>query len=264
MRGLATLSLVLAAAPAFAQATDPLKDMKYGDRVDITLRSGFNIIGILTPASPDDRDLSKSRIVILDLSLEFPELVGRKLESGGFSKNLFGFHRHQIKTARKLRELSAEEVAAREKQREAELGRVLAEEAKRRKDVAEREAKEREEAEKRAKEERAKNKLTALDAAKKEYVEAKALADRFSLPEWGPDRLKLIQQKIMNKTTPLPQEQEFVALQAQIAKAREIVANFEKAEEAPKETPAGEKKPEGGKTEEPEKEEPKEEPKSYP
>lgn len=214
----ALLSAVVLAGLAsrgFAQEPkdDLFKDIKMGDRVELTLKSEFAIRGKLVQTSINDEgkvvmtadpnvDLSKMTKFILDVALEYPELAGGEM----------GVERVQIKAVRKLRQLTAEEAKAIEKLREAAL------EATRKQDDARRAASAKEdqgrlaelEAIERKKREAAIGKEAARLKEEAEMLEkAAAIYKRFPPPEWGPNKLAEISKKGQLKLPVTETEQEF-------------------------------------------------------
>ena len=116
------MNLALAFCLFAAAQEDPLKGIRMGDRVELTLRSGFAVRGKLVQSGLNDDgavvlsadpavDLAKLGRFTLDVSLENPELPGGEM----------GVERVNIQSARKLKELTIEEARAMEKLRQAAL-----------------------------------------------------------------------------------------------------------------------------------------------
>jgi hypothetical protein len=210
--------LAVLAAPAFAQQKrdDPLKESAYGHRVEIMLTSGFGLLGkiIQSPYQGDETDLSKARQLFLDMSLEYPEMGGRRDPiSGKIEPNLFGFDRKMVKSVRRLPDLTAEEVAQREKLREEALARLLVEEANRRKAEAEAEAARRKETEDATRKKRAEDAKTTegqLRQAAERLEKGREAYEKYPPSEWGPERLKAIQQKNITRVPMSVEEKGFI------------------------------------------------------
>ncbi len=247
-------AIVLAmASPAMAQTKeDPLKDSLYGHRVEIMLRSGFGVLGqIVTDTEGSivkEQDLAKARTILLDMSLEYPELGGRKaIESGGkFIPNIVGFERNQIKSVRRLPDMSPEDVKAREAQREEAYARILAEEASRRKMEAEIESARKKEIEDRLKkkrEEEGKTEAGKMQVLAERVQKAAAIYEKYGAS--APDTLKAIEGKNLRKQ---PLSDEDKQLLKDFPEWAWYKANY--VDEKPKEPPKEEPKKEEEKKEE--------------
>src|SRR6266850_642417 len=111
-----TILLVLAfAGTAAAQEPprDPLKDLKVGDRAEIFLKNGFSIQGQIIALDPKVTEVEKMKVIVLDISWEYPELKGH-----------VGVERIHIKSARKLARLELKDLEARDKARQEALRRM--------------------------------------------------------------------------------------------------------------------------------------------
>ncbi len=253
--------LLAAASPAFSQdkKDDPFKDCQYGQRVELTLRSGFGVFGKLTPYKKDpmndesDVPLAVTKTILLDMSLEYPELGGSKDPiSGKFVANIVGLERAQVKAVRILPNLSEEEVKARLQARDDALGRILAEDAHRRKLEADIEDQRRKEAEERAKKKRA-DEAKTLEGQLKQQAEriakARALYEKFPPEAWGSDKLKEIKNKSVLGQIPTPEESEFIENIELWMFYKAYLENQDK-KEPPKDLPKDEPKKEEPKKEE--------------
>ncbi|MBI2933488.1 MAG: hypothetical protein HYY16_17740 [Planctomycetes bacterium] len=221
MKPWAVALLLISASPAVAQQKqdDPLKEMQYGQRVELILRSGFGVLGKLIPftdpATGDEIPLAQAKTILLDMSLEYPDMGGSKDPlSGKFLPNLVGFERLQVKSSRRLPSLTPEEVLARERAREDAYARILAEEAGRRRreqEVEEARKSEIEERRKKKKMEEAKSSVEGkLKQEVERFVQARGIYEKFPPPEWGPERLKTINGKPVLGQKPTPEETEFL------------------------------------------------------
>jgi hypothetical protein len=217
MKSILAVAVVLAAvAPASAQEStkeDLFKGIKMGDRVEITLKSEFAVRGKLVQSTISDEgkivltsdptvDLSKLTKVILDVSLEYPELLGGE----------FGVERVNMRSVRKLRQLTKEEAEAFEKVRQEAL------EATRKSDDARRSASAKDdqakldeiEAAERKKREAALGKEAADLKMKLEQLEkAAAVYKKYPPPQWGPQTMQEIAQKAQLKLPISAEMQDF-------------------------------------------------------
>ncbi|MBI4565505.1 MAG: hypothetical protein HY716_12495 [Planctomycetes bacterium] len=198
---------------------DPLKDLRVGDRVEISLISGYGFIGRILPEDPrfpsakrDERireltDEEKAaavqgmKVIYLDVSEEFAGLKSGRL----------GVSRALIRSARKLPGLTPAELEARAKAREQALIRMAEEDAARRSLMAEaelEEAKEREDAERRKKEREAKEVVGGLNEM---LQKGKALFEKFPPSAgWGPEKIKELQNKTILRIFPTEEEIDFM------------------------------------------------------
>ncbi len=236
MKALITTAFVLAlAAPASAQDApqDPLKDCKLGDRVELTLKSGFAVSGQIVTVDPRITELEKMTVITLDIALEVPELTGH-----------LGVERSQIKSVRKLPKLTPADLEAREKARQAALKRMSEDDGVRRAKAAERELeleKERAEKEKAEKGEKVKGVLGDVKEQAELIEKGGALFAKFPPPEWGPKKLE----EIGNKNTlrlPLTDEEREFLLNYDLWAKYKAYQEQEELKEKLKDAAKGEKK----------------------
>jgi len=224
MKPIMTAAVLAAlAAPAVAQEKDPFKDFQYGHRVEIILRSGFGVLGKLHPytEAPANNEfvgkrveLAKTKTILLDMSLEYPEMGGRLDEvTRQIEPHLMGFERNQVKSVRRLPDMTPEEVKARMKAREEALARILAEESNRRQAEQELEAERKKEQAERDKKRRAEEFKDAegkLKQAAEKLQRAREAYEKYPPPDWSPEKLTLIiKQKSLLKQQLSPEEQGF-------------------------------------------------------
>lgn len=257
MKILAALALSLALAlPAAAQEgpSDPFKDVKLGDRVELTLKSNFAIQGQIITVDPHVTEIEKMKVITLDVNLEYPELTGH-----------IGVERSQVRSVRKLPKLSAAELEARDKARQAAMKRMADEDNARRARMAERELeieKARLDEAKRKKEKEKEGILGDVKEQAEMIAKGGAIFAKFPpAAGWGPAKLEEIANKNTLKIPISDEEREFLLnydlwakykayKEEQDLKAR-LKAASEAAEEAKKKAEE-EKKKEEKKTETPE------------
>jgi len=198
---LLTLAFVPAASAQDAPR-DPFKDFKVGDRIQISLRSGFVLQGQILSSDPKVTTLEKMQTIILDVQWEYPELKGH-----------IGVERIHVKSVKRLPILSKEELAERDKARQAALKRMDAEDMARRSRLAEREIEienARREAEKKEKLEKSKGLGADLEAKAELLKKGAALHEKFPPSAgWGPEKLKEISMKTITKVPATNDEREF-------------------------------------------------------
>ncbi len=177
------------------QQEDPIK---MGDRVEITLKSGFAVRGRLvqTTIGDDGRaaftadpnvDLAKLTILLLDLSWDHPELSGE-----------MGVERVNIQSMRKLRQLTPAEARELEKRRQEALARAQKEDDARRAAAAREDKARLDELEALAKAKREKDldrDVGERKAKADSLARGRAAYEKFPPPQWSADTLKEIEQK---------------------------------------------------------------------
>jgi len=206
MKSLVALLFLAVAGPAAAQAQDPprdpLKDFKIGDRIELILRNGFSIMGEIIAVDPKTTDVTKMKVITLDVGWEYPELKGH-----------IGVERIHVKAARRLPHLGDKEVKAREKARQDALKRMEAEDNSRRALIAARDLEaeeERKAAEKKEQAEKLKGLGKDLEAKAEMLKKGAELHARF--PEsagWGPDKMNQIVLKTRTQVPANADEAEF-------------------------------------------------------
>jgi hypothetical protein len=204
MKPLAVLLALVFVPSAAAQDAprDPFKDFRVGDRVEVQLRNGFTITGQILSNDPKVTTLEKMQVIILDIGWEYPELRGH-----------VGVERIHTKSVKKLPKLSADELEARDKARQAALRRMEEEDAARRSRMVERELeaeKARREAEKKEKLEKSKGLGADLEAKAGMLKKGAELFAKFPPSEgWGQDKIKAISMKAVARVPTTNDEREF-------------------------------------------------------
>ena len=206
----------LAAAVSRAAAQEVkeelFKGIKMGDRVEITLKTEFAVRGriVQTEVTEEGKtvykvdptvDLTKLTKVTLDISLEYPDLNGE-----------MSVERLNIKSVKKLKQLTEEEAKLIEKLRKESLDATKEEDNKRRASVAKEDQTRQDEIEEAEKKKRAKEMETeaAQKRAEAEALEkAGAIYKKFPPPAWGPERNAEISKKGGLKLPISAEEQEF-------------------------------------------------------
>lgn len=176
---MATLALVL----AILAQDDPWKDLKIGDRVELTFNSGHTVRGevshhkvawkadyksydVVSPADPQ-----KDKVISLDLNLEYVRLVG-----------ILSVEKSAVQKVRKLQPLSPEEKAKRLDQKKQSLKDLKKEELER---IEAQKKKFEEEAKKLADEAELQKPVDQID--EKKAREAREFYKKFPEGEgWGP------------------------------------------------------------------------------
>ncbi len=206
--------LPLLASVAFAQDDDVWKNVKRGDRVQVTFRSGNMILGSLANKPGDPRvspvpvDYSTATDITLDLSLEYPGLNGTMT-----------IPRKEIKELRKLQNIDAATL----KRIQDEMKRIQDSAAKddeeRRLRESERDrmkAKDREKAEKEDKDrEKDREKGGQLLKEFEDLQKAKDVLKRFPPPQWGPKVIAEIGEKGIRRQPITAEEREFSSEETQ-------------------------------------------------
>ena len=237
----ALVAALVLALPSLASAQegtqDPLKELKVGDRVELTLRTGFSIQGQIIATDPKVTALDKMPVITVDVSWEYPELKGH-----------LGVERIHIKSARKLPKLTAAELEARDKLRRDALKKMDLEDAARRARMAETDLeveKAKKAAEKKDKVEKSKGAGADLEAKAAMIKKGADLYARFSPSDgWGPDKAKDIAQKAVAKVPPTTDELDFMNNIEVWLQYQSYLKEKEKAVEEEKPAPAPEPKKE--------------------
>ncbi len=208
--------VVLAAAVSRSAAQEVkeelFKGIKMGDRVEITLKSEFALRGRLVQTEVNDEgkvvykvdqavDLAKMTKYILDVALEYPELNGE-----------LGVERVNIKSVKKLKQLTPEEAKLMEKLRQEALDSTKKEDDKRRTATAKEDQTRQDEIEAAEKAKRAKEMEAEAAELKKRAAELEKSASiykKFPPPAWGPERNAEISKKGGLKLPISAEEQEF-------------------------------------------------------
>ncbi|HZN61849.1 MAG TPA: hypothetical protein VFC90_05540 [Planctomycetota bacterium] len=207
MKSLVALLFLAVAGPAAAQAQDPprdpLKDFKIGDRIELILRNGFSIMGEIIAVDPKTTDVTKMKVITLDVGWEYPELKGH-----------IGVERIHVKAARRLPHLGDKEVKAREKARQDALKRMEAEDNSRRALIAARDLEAEEERKAAEKKEQA-EKLKGLgkDLEAKAEMLKKGAELHAKYPEsagWGVEKMKAIGMKTITQVPATTDERDFM------------------------------------------------------
>jgi DNA-directed RNA polymerase subunit F len=200
-------TFALAALLALPAQDDVWKDLKLGDRVQVSFRSGSRITGVLVakPGDPKvkvaDIDYSKASELTLDVTLEFPGLNG----SLSVSKK-------EIKEVRKLEKLDPATL----QRLQDELRKV--QQAAAADEVARKAAEQRRDQEAQAALESRKDPNTAADPGRAAAAgdldpdrlkKGLELLARFPPPEWGPERVQDITAKAIRKQPITLHEKEF-------------------------------------------------------
>ncbi len=205
---LTPLFLLLLAVPAAAQE-NPYANLALGDRVQITFRSGNAVTGTLIAVTPDPSvkveklDYTKEKALTIDLSWEYPGINGAMTVP-----------KDQIVTFQKLQKLDDATLRRLMEEKEKVKQQLERDDEARKKAEAERDDAAQKEVKKAAAEE--KNRLsTGKDAASilknaENMAKGLELVTKFPPEEWGPQKLKDFQAKIVKKLPLTAEEREFL------------------------------------------------------